>query len=81
MELSVAEPSDGESVTCTTTLASRSSIGLVNNMPDAALRTTERQFRDLLSRAAAEQPVSLRVFSLPELPRSEAGQLHVGTIP
>lgn len=53
-------------------------IGLVNNMPDAALRITERQVRDLLSRAAAEQPVSLRVFSLPELPRSEAGQLHVG---
>ena len=53
-------------------------IGLVNNMPDAALRTTERQVRDLLSRAAGELPVSLRVFSLPELPRSEAGRLHVG---
>jgi hypothetical protein len=24
-------------------------IGLVNNMPDAALKTTERQFRALLS--------------------------------
>jgi homoserine O-succinyltransferase/O-acetyltransferase len=53
-------------------------IGLVNNMPDAALRTTERQVRDLLSRAAGELPVSLRIFSLPELPRSEAGRLHVG---
>jgi homoserine O-succinyltransferase len=53
-------------------------IGLVNNMPDAALRTTERQVRDLLSRAAGELPVSLRVFSLPELPRSEAGRAHVG---
>ena len=53
-------------------------IGLVNNMPDAALRITERQVRDLLSRAAGELPVSLRVFSLPELPRSEAGRLHVG---
>jgi homoserine O-succinyltransferase/O-acetyltransferase len=53
-------------------------IGLVNNMPDAALRITERQVRDLLARAAGELPVSLRVFSLPELPRSEAGRLHVG---
>jgi homoserine O-succinyltransferase/O-acetyltransferase len=53
-------------------------VGLVNNMPDAALRTTERQVRDLLSRAAGELPVSLRVFSIPELPRSEAGRLHVG---
>jgi homoserine O-succinyltransferase len=52
-------------------------IGLVNNMPDAALRTTERQVRDLLARAAGELPMSLRVFSLPELPRSEAGRLHV----
>jgi homoserine O-succinyltransferase len=53
-------------------------IGLVNNMPDAALRTTERQVRDLLARAAGELPVTLRVFSLPELPRSEAGLAHVG---
>src|SRR5271169_4265436 len=53
-------------------------IGLVNNMPDAALRITERQVRDLLSRAAGELTVSLRVFSLPELPRSEAGRAHVG---
>jgi homoserine O-succinyltransferase len=53
-------------------------IGLVNNMPDAALRTTERQVRDLLSRAAGELSVTLRVFSLPELPRTEAGRLHVG---
>jgi len=46
-------------------------------MPDAALRTTERQVRDLLSRSAGELPLSLRIFSLPELPRSEAGRLHV----
>ena len=52
-------------------------IGLVNNMPDAALRLTERQVRDLLARAAGELPVSLRVFSLPELPRSETGRAHV----
>jgi len=53
-------------------------VGLVNNMPDAALRTTEWQVRDLLARAAGKAAVSLRVFSLPEVPRSEAGQQHVG---
>jgi homoserine O-succinyltransferase/O-acetyltransferase len=52
-------------------------VGLVNNMPDAALRTTEWQVRDLLTRAAGTQTVSLRIFSLPEVPRSEFGRLHV----
>src|ERR1700685_4608400 len=51
-------------------------IGLVNNMPDAALRTTEWQARELLARAAGKRPVSLRIFSLPEVPRSEIGRLH-----
>jgi homoserine O-succinyltransferase len=52
-------------------------VGLVNNMPDAALKTTEWQVRDLLSRAAGPRTVVLRVFSLPEVPRSEAGQAYV----
>jgi len=52
-------------------------IGLVNNMPDAALRTTEWQVRDLLSRAAGTRAISLRIFSLPETPRAEIGRLHV----
>jgi homoserine O-succinyltransferase/O-acetyltransferase len=52
-------------------------VGLVNNMPDAALKTTEWQVRDLLARGAGARPVSLRVFSLPEVPRSEAGREHV----
>jgi homoserine O-succinyltransferase/O-acetyltransferase len=52
-------------------------IGFVNNMPDAALRTTERQFRELLSAASETIPISLRFFSLPELPRSEAGRQHI----
>jgi homoserine O-succinyltransferase/O-acetyltransferase len=52
-------------------------IGLVNNMPDAALKNTEWQARDLLSRAAGVRPVSLRVFSLPEVPRSDTGRAHV----
>lgn len=52
-------------------------VGLVNNMPDAALRTTERQFRELLSAAAQNISVCLRLFSLPELPRSDAGRAHI----
>src|SRR5712675_2088445 len=52
-------------------------IGLVNNMPDAALQTTERQFRELLFAASQGHVVSLRLFSLPELPRTEAGRSYV----
>ena len=52
-------------------------IGLVDNMPDAALKTTERQFRELLEHAAAGMPFTLRVFSFPELPRSPDGRRYV----
>ncbi|MGH7094256.1 MAG: homoserine O-acetyltransferase/O-succinyltransferase family protein, partial [Stellaceae bacterium] len=52
-------------------------VGLVNNMPDAALKSTERQFRELLQSAAGNRPLSLRVFSIPGLARSDAGQRHV----
>jgi len=52
-------------------------IGLLNNMGDAALRTTEEQFRDLLGRAGASYDMELRLFSFPELIRSEAGAAYV----
>jgi homoserine O-succinyltransferase len=51
-------------------------IGLVNNMPDAALRTTEQQFRALLLAAPIGHRVRLRSFALPEIPRSETARLH-----
>ena len=51
-------------------------VGLVNNMPDAALKTTERQFRELIGQAAAGRDVTLRVFSFPELPRSSEGRRY-----
>lgn len=54
----------------------RLTIGLVNNMPDAALRSTELQFRDLLSAAAPVQ-AELRLFYLPSLPRGRVGQEHI----
>ena len=44
-------------------------IGLVNNMPDAALDATERQFRTLIESAAAEcspaVSVNLSLYALP----------------
>jgi homoserine O-succinyltransferase/O-acetyltransferase len=42
-------------------------IGLVNNMPDAAMRTAERQFCSLLAAAAGSIAIHLRFFCLPEL--------------
>jgi len=45
-------------------------IGLVNNMPDAALHSTENQFAGLLRAASGDDAVRLRLTSLPELPRS-----------
>jgi homoserine O-succinyltransferase/O-acetyltransferase len=45
-------------------------IGLVNNMPDAMLRTTELQFARLLKDAAGPLDVRLRLFSLRSMPRA-----------
>jgi homoserine O-succinyltransferase/O-acetyltransferase len=49
----------------------RLTVGLLNNMPDAALCATERQFGDLLRAAAGDVEVELRLFALPGLPRGE----------
>ncbi len=52
-------------------------VGLVNNMPDSALQSTERQFLELLDAAALDVPVRLRLFSLPEVPRSDTARAHL----
>ena len=52
-------------------------IGLVNNMPDAALQSTESQFSGLLGRAAGAREVRLRLTSFPELPRSLDARGHI----
>jgi len=52
-------------------------IGLINNMPDAALDATERQFRALLTAAAAGRAVRLTLYTLPEVPRSDFGRRRV----
>ena len=49
-------------------------IGLVNNMPDAALEATERQFVDVLEAAGGQTKVRLRLFALPEVPREASGR-------
>ena len=52
-------------------------IGLINNMPDAALDATVRQFRALLGAAADDMVVRLTLYTLPEVPRTEFGRRQV----
>ena len=57
-------------------LASRAEcldIGLINNMPDAALMSTERQLFDLLDAAAGRLVVRLHFYTMETTPRSEWG--------
>lgn len=53
-------------------------VGLVNNMPDSALKATERQFGELLDAAAAGLGlrVRLHLFTLPEIARSPRAREH-----
>jgi homoserine O-succinyltransferase len=52
-------------------------IALVNNMPDPALEDTELQFFELLDAASGELPVLIKLYSLPEIIRSDRAQLHL----
>lgn len=52
-------------------------IGLVNNMPDAALQATERQFVSLLGAAAGGLAVRLVPYAIPEVPRTDWGRDYV----
>jgi len=52
-------------------------IALINNMPDAALDATERQFRALLMAAGGSLDVRLTLYTLPEVPRSDFGRRQV----
>ncbi len=44
-------------------------IALVNNMPDSALKATERQFMRLVQNAAGKQRVRFHYFALPSVGR------------
>jgi len=52
-------------------------IGLLNNMGDAAMAATERQFLTLLDAAAGDMPVHVTLYVLPEVERTPAGEHRV----
>jgi homoserine O-succinyltransferase/O-acetyltransferase len=52
-------------------------IALINNMPDSALKATERQFMRLLEAAAGNRRVRFRCFSLPSVARSQSAKSHI----
>lgn len=52
-------------------------IGLVNNMPDGALASTERQVFDLLQAASDELPITLRLYALPTVVRSGQAREYI----
>jgi homoserine O-succinyltransferase len=52
-------------------------IGLVNNMPDAALRRTEGQFRALLGGTPPGPSIRVRSYYLPDVPRSDRARLYL----
>src|SRR5215471_19788401 len=57
--------------------ASCVNVGLINNMPDAALEATERQFIKLLEAAAGGVCVRLSLYALPDVPRRDWGRQRV----
>jgi homoserine O-succinyltransferase len=54
-------------------------IGLVNNMPDAAFAATERQFLDLIAAVTPDTLVRFKLFSIPEVPRAAAMREHIAS--
>lgn len=52
-------------------------LALINNMPDPALEDTEMQFFELLDAAAGDVPVTVKLYSLPGVPRADRGQQHL----
>jgi homoserine O-succinyltransferase len=52
-------------------------IGLINNMPDAALQATERQFMRLLRQAAGDIRIDFHCFSLRSVRRSQPAKGRV----
>jgi homoserine O-succinyltransferase/O-acetyltransferase len=52
-------------------------IALVNNMPDPALEDTELQFFELLDAASGDLRLSVKLYSLAGIPRSDRVQPHL----
>jgi homoserine O-succinyltransferase len=73
-----AETSDGKpSLECNEWSVTDIAIGLMNNMPDGALEATERQFVSLLDSASEGISICLSLYSMPGVPRSDAGARHI----
>jgi homoserine O-succinyltransferase/O-acetyltransferase len=54
-------------------------IGLINNMPDTALKATERQFMRLLRQAAGDTRIDFHCFSLHSVNRSQSAKGRLDT--
>jgi homoserine O-succinyltransferase/O-acetyltransferase len=54
-------------------------IGLVNNMPDEALKATERQFMSLLCSASDGMQVRLLRYMLPDVPRQAEARRYLNS--
>jgi homoserine O-succinyltransferase len=52
-------------------------IALVNNMPDTALKATERQFMRLVQGAAGKTRIRFHFFALPSVIRSKPAKEHI----
>ncbi len=52
-------------------------IALVNNMPDSALKATERQFMRLVQSAAGKRRIRFHCFALPTVARSKQAKDHI----
>ena len=52
-------------------------LGIVNNMPDAALLSTARQFLNAIEAATPELRVYVSLHAIPGMPRAEAGRKHL----
>src|SRR6185437_12314511 len=52
-------------------------IALVNNMPDSALKATERQFMRLVQSAAGKTRIRFHCFALPTVARSKQAKAHI----
>src|SRR5262249_40622779 len=52
-------------------------IGLVNNMPDSALKATERQFPPQVTGAGGQSGSHVHRSSLPSVSRSAAARAHI----
>ncbi len=54
-------------------------IGLINNMPDEALKATERQFLSLLDSASDGMEIRLLHYMLPDVPRQEPARSYLNS--